>query len=83
MINVIQKYQNQLPPRTVDHLKNKYFYYLAIRNLKVGNKNQAISCFKRSDNYGGSTLFIRILIYVLPRYFLFLSLRLYYFIRSL
>ena len=83
MINIIQKYQNEFPPNILEHVKNKYFYYLALRNLKVGNKHEAISCFKKADSYSGNTLFIRILIYFLPRYFLFLSLRLYYFIRSL
>ena len=83
MINVLQKYQNELPLQEVNYLKKKYFYYLALRNLKVGNKDEAISCLKKSDNYEASTFFIRILIFFFPRYILLLSMRLYYIIRSL
>jgi len=83
MINVIQKYQNQLPLQEVNYLKKKYFYYLALRNLKVGKKDEAISCLKKADNYDASTFLIRILIFFLPRYILLLSMRLYYIIRSL
>lgn len=82
ILHVVNKYRNDYTGNDYARQHNKFFRYMALRYLRAGDKNEALSSLKHADRYSGTgTSLARLAVRITPLSIIRLFLHLYYLTR--